>query len=44
MYDEYWPSFTNLLEIVMKHLEVTRLDQIVPAIRALKILATPTLS
>jgi hypothetical protein len=44
MYDEYFPAFTNLLEQIMKYLEISRLDQIVPSIRALKILATPTLS
>lgn len=44
MYDEYFPVFYGLLEQIMKLLEVARLDQIIPAIRALKILATPTLS
>lgn len=44
MYDEYFPLFRELLDQVMKHLEVSRLDQIMPSIRALKILATPTVS
>ncbi len=44
MYDEYFPLFRELLDQIMKTLEISRLDQIMPSIRALKILATPTLS
>jgi hypothetical protein len=44
MYDEYFPLFRELLDKIMKHLEVSRLDQIMPSIKALKILATPTVS
>lgn len=44
MYDEYFPLFRELLDQIMKCLEISRLDQIMPSIRALKILATPTLS
>ncbi|CAF0978639.1 unnamed protein product [Brachionus calyciflorus] len=43
MYDEYFPLFHKLLEQIMKALEISRLDQIMPSIRALKILATPSL-
>jgi hypothetical protein len=42
MYDEYFPIFFKLLEQIMKSLEISRLDQIIPAIKALKILSTPT--
>jgi hypothetical protein len=42
MYEEYFPTFQRLLAEIMTGLEISRLDQIMPTIRALKILSTPT--
>ena len=40
IYNEFIPVFTQLLNEIMKVLEISRLDQILPSIKALKILVS----